>query len=103
MGLKRYHRHSARVIKSQRWKALRLQALRRDGWRCVQCGSRHRLEVDHIRAVRHAPEQAFDLGNLQVLCASCHAQKTRIDIGLPPPDPEREKWVALVRDMHQRF
>ena len=44
--MKDYHRHSAKVTRSKRWKALRLEALRRDGWRCAQCGARGRLEVE---------------------------------------------------------
>ena len=96
--MKDYHRHSAKVTRSKRWKALRLEALRRDGWRCAQCGARGRLEVDHIEPVRSAPERAFDLGNLQCLCPACHARKTRIEIGLGRPDPAREAWKKLVRE-----
>lgn len=97
MGMK-HHRPSRRVLKSKRWPALRMQALRRDEFRCVQCGERARLEVDHIQPVRDAPELAFDLSNLQTLCARCHTAKTRRDIGLPF-DPEREKWKQVLREL----
>lgn len=90
MGLK-YFRPSRAVTKSRRWPALRIAALRRDDWCCVQCGARGWLEVDHIKPVRDAPELAFALSNLQTLCRSCHSRKTRSDIGYAP-DPEREKW-----------
>jgi 5-methylcytosine-specific restriction endonuclease McrA len=99
MGLKRYDRHSAAVLRSPRWPALRLAAKRRDGFRCVQCGARDRLEVDHIEPVRRAPERAFDLTNLQSLCVACHARKTRIEIGLGETDPRREAWKQLVKEM----
>ena len=82
MGLTDYFRHSRAVIRDRRWPALRLSAKRRDGWRCVQCGARGRLEVDHIQPVRDAPELAFELKNLQTLCTSCHAKKTIIEAGL---------------------
>ena len=59
MGVKRFKRFSAHVTRSKRWPALRLQALRRDGFRCVKCGARGRLEVDHVEPVRNAPERAF--------------------------------------------
>lgn len=95
MGMK----PSRPFLKDKRWPALRLQALRRDGWQCVQCGSRVRLEVDHIKPTRDRPDLAFELSNVQVLCAPCHTTKTRKDIGLPPPDPEREKWRAFLRDL----
>ncbi len=90
---RRYSRHITRGL---RWRALRLEALRRDGWACVQCGGRHRLEIDHIEAVRTAPERAFDLTNLQTLCASCHARKTRIECGRPVLSPERQQWRDLL-------
>ena len=98
MGMS-WNRHSARVTKSKRWKGLRIEALRRDGFACVQCGDRGDLEVDHVQPVRSAPERSFDLTNLQSLCAACHARKTRIEIGLGRPDPERDAWKALLRDM----
>ena len=99
MGMKRYHRQSAAVIKSKRWRALRIQALRRDGFACIQCGARGRLEVDHIRPVRDAPDQAYDLNNLQTLCRVCHSRKTRIDIGFDPLQPDRQRWRAILKNM----
>lgn len=97
MGVKQYDRAGRAVYRDKRWPPLRLAAKRRDGWACVECGSRHRLEVDHIDAVRDRPDRAFDLANLQTLCGSCHARKTRIEVGLAPPNPELEKWRALLR------
>ena len=96
-----YMRHSARVTRGPRWKALRMQALDRDDWQCVQCGERRRLEIDHIEAVRDRPDLAYSLSNLQTLCGRCHARKTRIEIGLGRPDPKREAWKKLLRDMQR--
>jgi 5-methylcytosine-specific restriction enzyme A len=92
-----YDRHSAAVIRSKRWKGLRYQAKRRDGWQCVQCGAKGRLEVDHIKPVRTNPELAYDLNNLQTLCVSCHTRKTRIECGHPEKSPERKEWDALLK------
>ncbi|RNC93924.1 MAG: HNH endonuclease [Oricola sp.] len=97
----RWHRYSRHVTRGPRWRALRQQALRRDGWACVQCGARHRLEIDHIAPVRHAPERAFDLGNLQTLCAGCHTRKTAIETGRQIPNPARDAWRDLVRSTFQ--
>lgn len=96
MGLRKYDRHSAKVLRSKRWQVVRKEAKDRDGWKCVQCGKRDRLEVDHIKGVRHAPELAYELTNLQTLCCSCHARKTRLEIGLGKLDPEKEKWKAFL-------
>lgn len=102
MGLiKEYKRHSARVTRGPRWQALRMKALERDNWQCVQCGERRGLEVDHIKPVRNHPELSYRLDNLQCLCGPCHARKTRIEIGLGQPDPKRDAWKKLVRDMQR--
>ena len=84
------------AIRDKRWPAVRLQALRRDGWQCRQCGARGRLEVDHIEPVRRSPERAFELENLQALCSGCHSRKTRIEIGHPEAGPEVKKWRDLL-------
>jgi 5-methylcytosine-specific restriction endonuclease McrA len=97
VGVKKYRRHSAVVTRTKRWRALRLQALRRDGFRCVRCGGRRRLEVDHIKPVRTHPELAFVLSNLQTLDAVCHSRKTRLEIGLGEVDPARDAWRELVK------
>jgi len=92
----KYDRHSKAVLRSERWKAVRLQAKRRDGWKCVACGVTGRLEVDHIIPVRAAPERAFDLTNLQTLCVSCHSRKTRVEVGMGEVNPAREAWKEAV-------
>ena len=93
MGVKRPGRWA---IQDRRWPALRLQALRRDGWQCVKCGKRGRLEIDHIEPVRDRPDLAFCLSNLQTLCGVCHATKTRGETNAPQPNPERKKWQELL-------
>jgi 5-methylcytosine-specific restriction endonuclease McrA len=45
----------------------------RDGGRCVRCGSRERLEFDHI--IPHAMGGADTFRNLQILCESCNRSK----------------------------
>lgn len=92
---KRYERHSD-SIRGPRWDALRLQAKRRDGFRCVECGAVGRLEIDHKIAVRKRPDLAFDLSNLQTLCASCHSRKTIAEVGIAPLTPQRQQWRDLL-------
>lgn len=102
MALKDYARHSAKITRTMRWKALRLKALERDGWRCVQCGERRGLEVDHVLPVRDRPDLGWSLDNLQCLCGRCHARKTRLDIGLGRPNPARNAWKSLVRELDRK-
>lgn len=94
MGVRK---HGAAVYRSQQWAAVRLQAKRRDGFRCVQCGAHGRLEVDHIKPVRTHPELSFDLTNLQTLCPGCHSRKTAIEVGIAPLDPKRQQWRDLLK------
>ncbi|MEM9966480.1 MAG: HNH endonuclease signature motif containing protein [Pseudomonadota bacterium] len=96
-----YARHSAHVTRGPRWKALRMLALDRDGWACVQCGARRGLECDHILPVRDRPDLAYTLSNLQILCGRCHARKTRIEVGHKALSPKRQQWRDLLRDMQR--
>ena len=96
-----YKRHSAKVTRGPRWKALRMQALDRDNWACVQCGTHKRLECDHVLPVRDRPDLAYTLSNLQMLCGACHARKTRIEVGHKPLTPKRQQWRDLLREMQR--
>ena len=101
MGMKEHKRYSRAVTRGPHWKALRMQALERDDWRCTSCRNRHRLEVDHIKPVRARPDLAYVLSNLQTLCGRCHARKTRNEVGLPPLSPARQAWKTLLRNMQR--
>ncbi|KQI67598.1 endonuclease [Loktanella sp. 3ANDIMAR09] len=101
-GSKRfYQRHSRHVTRTKRWKALRMQIIERDGFRCCSCGCGGRLEVDHIKPVRTHPALSYDPGNLQSLCGRCHTRKTRIECGHPASiqTPERDAWTKAVADL----
>ncbi|WP_197273924.1 HNH endonuclease [Citromicrobium sp. WPS32] len=94
-------RAGASVYRSQRWKALRLAAKRRDGWACVQCGARGaRLDVDHIKPIRTHPELSFDLANLQTLCVTHHSEKTKRELQRrTETGPERLAWRIFTREL----
>ena len=49
---------------------LRLQVLRRDGWRCQSCGAMSNLEVHHSEFRSHSGDDSET--NLITLCAGCH-------------------------------
>lgn len=96
---KEHHRHSKVVTRTKQWKALRMEILERDGFRCKGCGCGGRLEVDHIKPVRTHPELSYEPRNLQALCPSCHTKKTRIECGHRPPSEERQQWHNFVADL----
>jgi hypothetical protein len=68
-GLAIYARDVAQSIKNN--------VQRRDGHKCVLCGSTIKLEVDHRRALMNGGTN--DFSNLFTLCDDCHAVKTRMD------------------------
>lgn len=97
MGVRRdHHRYSKRITRTKRWKALRMEILERDGFKCRDCGVGGRLEVDHVKPVRTHPDLAYAPGNLQALCPSCHTRKTRIECGHPQPREDRQDWRQAV-------
>lgn len=99
MSRNRWARPSDHVTRTKRWRALRQQALRRDGFKCTECGSRYRLQVHHVKRSEKFPELAYELDNLLTLCGPCHSRVTVIEVGIAPLDPERRKWRDLLRDM----
>lgn len=52
---------------------LRWAVWERDGYKCVKCGAKKFLTVDHI--VAESCGGATTLGNLQTLCRSCNSRK----------------------------
>jgi hypothetical protein len=58
------------------WRAVRQQALARDGNRCQECGKAGKLDVDHIVPWKQAGHLWYELSNLRSLCRSCHIKKT---------------------------
>lgn len=70
---------------SERWYNIRHLALKRDGYRCRDCGSVDRLEIHH-RSYKHVKfhpkncdeiNQEFieELGDVMTLCKSCHMKR----------------------------
>lgn len=89
------------LYRTERWKAVRLEAKRRAGWKCEDCGARGvRLEVHHTKRAIHHPESFFDLATLRVLCVSCHSKITRIEVGMGAElSPARAAWRDLLATM----
>lgn len=61
---------------TSQWKETAAAIRRRDGYKCVKCGSSDGwLPVDHI-VERKDGGSDYDHSNLQTLCNSCHKKKT---------------------------
>ena len=57
------------------WNVMRCQCFARDGYQCVACGARSRLECDHVVPISEGG--THELGNLRTLCRACHIADTR--------------------------
>lgn len=89
MPLVRYK--GGRKVNDGRWRQRREALLAALGARCAVCGAKEGLEFDHILAEDWQPmklsksqrldvyESAYAMGNLQLLCAKHHGEKTRED------------------------
>lgn len=64
-GVNRESRSIPQHVKSEVW--------RRDGGRCVECGSSHSLEFDHV--IPFSRGGATSVANLQLLCRVCNSRK----------------------------
>ncbi|MCU1239932.1 MAG: endonuclease [Candidatus Acidoferrum typicum] len=71
MGL---HQKQPRVrLKPEDYGALRNHVLKRDGWRCQDCGAMKDLQVHHIKSRSQLGGDVAQ--NLITLCASCHGKR----------------------------
>lgn len=83
-GRKVRHRRDLKEKKnfylSKRWKALRYDVLLKYGRDCMLCGITARPpHIDHIKPRSKFPELAYEVSNLQVLCAECNEGKSNRD------------------------
>src|ERR1043166_5838719 len=91
-------------------KHLRVQVLRRDGYRCLMCGRTRdevTLHVDHVTAL--ADGGTDELDNLATLCADCNLGKAdyrftdyRAIHVSPPPIPVDRASIFAYTNAHSR-
>lgn len=49
--------------------------MQRDGFRCVECGRRGKLQAHHVKDWADYPALRFDVSNGVTLCIDCHCVK----------------------------
>lgn len=76
------------MYRRTKWMRLRKKMLKRFPI-CQRCNERPSLHCDHKIPVKIKPELRFAEFNLQMLCASCHSQKTRADQNRRPINPSK--------------
>lgn len=88
-------RKGKRVYNSAEWKRVRVAVLARDNHRCVTCGKRGVLEVNHIHEIARGGDW-FDMDNLEAICRGCHIAKTR-EAFANPKSAARQEFRELAR------
>lgn len=90
-----------KFYKSREWKALRLEALKRDNYECQACKRKGKYKkaqcVHHLKEVKIVPLLALTLSNLESLCNACHNKEhDRYGIKLREEGKQRftneERW-----------
>lgn len=56
------------------YKEWRMAVFKRDGFKCVICGSKLEIEADHIKEVCRYPELIYDVNNGRTLCHKHHKE-----------------------------
>jgi hypothetical protein len=60
-------------LKDPRWQKKRLEVLTAGDWTCVECGDKEStLHVHHRQYFKGREPWEYEVGQLEVLCASCH-------------------------------
>lgn len=76
MYKRRYKTNNDAFYKSKAWKSLRLEALQRDNYLCVECLKNGKITpadtVHHIKPLRIDQARALQLSNLETVCTACH-------------------------------
>jgi len=61
-----------RLMQSFEYKKLKHNVLERDNYRCVTCGCKEQLELDHIKPFSSYRHLALEKSNCRILCNPCH-------------------------------
>lgn len=97
----------AEQLQQPQWKAKRLEILKRDGFKCVECGTDKRLHVHHKKYLKG--KSAWDVPNeyLVTLCEKHHADQHRgKDISLfikKKSKPKKKKVKTSTEKVKERF
>ena len=57
---------------SNEYKEWRTNVYTRDGYKCIYCSSKEKINAHHIFSWKYYPEKRYDLNNGITLCEKCH-------------------------------
>ena len=79
-----------------KWKRKRGRILKRDGYKCTNCESKHRLHVHHTHYFKGAKAWEYNDCWLVTLCADCHLKEHETEIIPVEQTPEYESLDGAV-------
>lgn len=93
-----------KFYKSKAWLDVRTLVFSVFGNRCLCCGSKEEIQVDHVKPRSRHPELALKIINLQPLCKECNLLKgvNTIDYRDENLHKGRKRWLELKRKEKQR-
>lgn len=86
-----------KYYRTHKWAVTRSLIRQRDDWRCVKCGSRYKVEVNHIVSVLDGGDM-WDPKNLQTLCKTCHQRHTKQQWLERDPTKRRHRGRTKIKD-----
>ena len=69
-----------RIRVSFEYRLWRKSLFERDNYTCVWCGSKERVEADHIKSFSQYPELRFAIDNGRTLCYECHKKTSNYGV-----------------------
>jgi len=80
---------------SEEWRQLRLEVFALYGKKCLRCGKKKNIHVDHIFPRSRYPQLELDIDNLQPLCKDCNEDKLNRHYWDYRPISNKEKLKLL--------
>jgi transposase len=63
---------NAEIRNSKRYAKWRMKVFRKDGFKCINCGSKKEIEADHIKPFCKFEKLRFRVKNGRTFCQKCH-------------------------------
>ena len=82
------------ALNKKRWALVRQIVFRRDGYRCMKCGKRGRLEAHHSPPLT-AGADPYDVTGIFTYCRTCHISEHRI----VDDTPGRSAWLEFLAEL----
>ena len=91
---KQFDKTLATFYQSVEWREARGYVFAHNPNECAYCGAVEKLQIDHVRPLRHNWDLRLSIDNLQILCEECnYAKGSNSDYQYHVYQLERRKWM----------